>query len=384
MKKNKILIVAPSNKGTIAMCSLNLWKAFQLDENVIVKCILIYKVVGGIAEFDSCDVCSSKKQNFIQKCFNIYHQVANLKAIKREFRPNITISTLYNCSVINILSGGDDVKVGVFHSPHNQEKARGKLHYLITLMQYKFIYPKLHYFSCVSKEVKDSIEFSFPHISKDKLKVIYNVHLSDNIIKQSLCPIDEENLISQKYILYCGRMDRNKAPERLLKAYLQSSIIKQYSLVYMGADIDNLWTEMTLLIEQANAQDKVHYIGTKSNPYPYIKNANVLASCSYSEALPGVIIESLILGTPIISTNSSEGVWEILSCDRQFDKDLNSKFITANGIITTNHSDLNVDIKEFKEALEYVLSREFHNEFAFASKVLPNSVVKKYLNLIIS
>ena len=44
-------------------------------------------------------------------------------------------------------------------------------------------------------------------------------------------------------------------------------------------------------------------LGAKSNPHFYIKQADLLVSLSSSEACPRVIIEALILGPPVLSSN---------------------------------------------------------------------------------
>ena len=57
--------------------------------------------------------------------------------------------------------------------------------------------------------------------------------------------------------------------------------------------------------------DKVFFIGSVKNPYPYIKAAKFLVLCSLYEGLPTVLIEALILQTPIISTDCPSGPKEI-------------------------------------------------------------------------
>jgi glycosyltransferase involved in cell wall biosynthesis len=52
-----------------------------------------------------------------------------------------------------------------------------------------------------------------------------------------------------------------------------------------------------------NVADCVILLGAKSNPHFYIKQADLLVSLSSSEACPRVIIEALILGTPVLSSN---------------------------------------------------------------------------------
>jgi len=66
------------------------------------------------------------------------------------------------------------------------------------------------------------------------------------------------------------------------------------------------------LSKKLGIEQKVKFLGFVKNPYPYIKNAKLLVSSSNSEGLPRVIVESLILNTPVVSTYSSEGVFEVM------------------------------------------------------------------------
>ena len=73
--------------------------------------------------------------------------------------------------------------------------------------------------------------------------------------------------------------------------------------------------------------DCVKMLGNKDNPYPYIKNADLLVCTSSSEACPNVLNEAKILGTPIVSTNfgsatemMTDGVDGLLSPIENIDK----------------------------------------------------------------
>ena len=52
--------------------------------------------------------------------------------------------------------------------------------------------------------------------------------------------------------------------------------------------------------------------GFVDNPYPYIKQADILVSSSAWEGLPTVLIEALALGTPVVATDCPGGSAEIL------------------------------------------------------------------------
>jgi glycosyltransferase involved in cell wall biosynthesis len=66
------------------------------------------------------------------------------------------------------------------------------------------------------------------------------------------------------------------------------------------------------LVKTLKIEDRVVFAGFKSNPYPYVKHAKLMVLSSAYEGLPTVILESLVLGTPVISTDCESGPREIL------------------------------------------------------------------------
>ncbi|RLZ10551.1 glycosyltransferase [Faecalibacter macacae] len=66
-----------------------------------------------------------------------------------------------------------------------------------------------------------------------------------------------------------------------------------------GPDLKNL----TQLCKERKLEDKISFLGFKSNPYPYMKKASYVVLTSDYEAQGMVISEALSLGTPVISTN---------------------------------------------------------------------------------
>ena len=58
--------------------------------------------------------------------------------------------------------------------------------------------------------------------------------------------------------------------------------------------------------------ENVHFLGFRQNPYPYMKAADLVAILSEYEGLALTVAESLVAGTPVISTRTG-GVAEMLS-----------------------------------------------------------------------
>ena len=58
-------------------------------------------------------------------------------------------------------------------------------------------------------------------------------------------------------------------------------------------------------------------LGFVTNPYPYMRRASLFVLSSKWEGLPGVLIEAMYCGVPLVSTNCPSGPQEILR-DGQF------------------------------------------------------------------
>ncbi len=69
------------------------------------------------------------------------------------------------------------------------------------------------------------------------------------------------------------------------------------------------------MISRRGLSDRVSVAGFQANPYPWIRGADLLILCSDHEGLPNVLVESLICGTPVVSTDCPSGPREILASD---------------------------------------------------------------------
>lgn len=390
MEKKRILIVVPYNNGTIGMCSRNLYAAMKEREDLEVKAVVVHRFKNDrIPEFEDVDFCVEKEAHPFLKWANLIKQVIWLRRIKRTFKPDVTLSTLGGCSTINVLSGGSDKKVGIFHAPHFQERSKGRIVYLNTIVNYKYIYPKLDRIACVSNEVKNSIIKSFPWFRNKDVRVVYNIHNADDIYekaKEELTNQESQN-VDENTILYIGRLDRNKAPYRALKAFKMAIqyLPTNSKLCFIGKDVCNLQPELTAFVRENNISTRVSFLGFQSNPYKFLSKAKCLISTSYSEGLPGVIIESLLLDKPVITTNSSEGIWEIMSCYNDYKDNLTSIYRCDDGIITSNNAfhdnnNENVDIYNLHLAIREIFKTDYPPTFAFKKSLNTDVIISQLLD----
>lgn len=97
------------------------------------------------------------------------------------------------------------------------------------------------------------------------------------------------------------RLTEEKAIQRGIRAI--APVLKQYGNVnwYIAGDGPEK-SSIIETIKEENAENYISLIGNQSNPYPYIKNADMVMVLSYHEAAPMVYMEAKALSTPVFST----------------------------------------------------------------------------------
>jgi len=113
-------------------------------------------------------------------------------------------------------------------------------------------------------------------------------------------------------IINIGRFVDQKDHITLLKAMRELLFLNiNFKLLIIGKGI-NL-NRMKYFILKNNLKKKIKILNFKSNPYPYLKAADLFVLTSKFEGLPNVLLEALSLKKFIISTNCPTGPSEILS-----------------------------------------------------------------------
>lgn len=108
------------------------------------------------------------------------------------------------------------------------------------------------------------------------------------------------------YVLHVGRFSTQKRHDLLLEAF--GKIDNKYKLILLADPNQNLQA----MIDQKGLTNRVLIAGFQKNPYPWMRNADLLVLCSDYEGLPNVLIEALICGAKVVSTNCPSGPVEIL------------------------------------------------------------------------
>lgn len=136
-----------------------------------------------------------------------------------------------------------------------------------------------------------------------KVKVVYNCHDFKSIRqKAEAAPVSlQEGKIN---IVTVARLGREKGVERALRVIAGLGKLKEKLHYYVIGD-GVLMPVLRRIIQEENLNGCVTLCGAQTNPYRYMKAADLLLIPSYSEAAPLVIGEAACLGTPILSTETS-------------------------------------------------------------------------------
>jgi glycosyltransferase involved in cell wall biosynthesis len=159
----------------------------------------------------------------------------------------------------------------------------------------------------VSHAVADDIRQQFS-LSPSRLEVIYNPFDIKAIHAAAEQPCE---LAGEPYLIHVGRFHENKRHDRLIEAYTESGV--QAPLVLLGQGKPEQTEKLKSLAKRLGVAERVIFKGFQSNPYPYIRHAQQLILSSDSEGFGNVLVEALLLDTPVVSTCCPGGPAEILS-----------------------------------------------------------------------
>ena len=142
------------------------------------------------------------------------------------------------------------------------------------------------------------------NVKYEKSYIIPNMFDFNLIIEKA----NEINLEKNNYILGIGRLSKEKNFEYLIKAYAKANLKEELWILGDGKERKKI----EYLVNKLKIKDKVKFLGWKKNPYPYMKYSKLNILPSKYEAFGNVIVESLILNTPVISTDIKCGPRDIL------------------------------------------------------------------------
>ncbi|MEZ4855956.1 MAG: glycosyltransferase [Gelidibacter sp.] len=202
------------------------------------------------------------------------------------------------------------------------------------------------YLEAIICQSEDMVEDLVTNYGFSKTKI----HVINNPITGHL-PIKEPHSSKEKtkQLITIGRLSKEKGHERILKVLSKLEFDYCYTVIGTGIEKDTIFN----LAKQLNIFDKIKYVPHTNDVAHYLSNSDVFIQGSYVEGFPNALLESCVVGTPVIAFNAPGGTKEIIEDN-------------VNGfMVDTNEA--------FIEKIDFILNKKEWNP-----KLINASVAKKY------
>lgn len=178
----------------------------------------------------------------------------------------------------------------------------GELRFMGDISSWKKYMLKFDRIAYVSKTVENEFITAYPELEKNSCAV-YNMFDIDRIKQMADEPFSYSVDKTVKNIVTVSRIDNEYKrvywiPEICKKLKEQAPFDFRWYVVGDGLDFE----ELKKRVVEFGVEDVIILTGETKNPYPAFKAVDLSVLVSKSEAYPMVIIESFLLGTPIVTT----------------------------------------------------------------------------------
>ncbi len=169
-------------------------------------------------------------------------------------------------------------------------------------------YNKMDAVICVARNTCKAFLQRFKHCTTP-VKMIYNP-IDINSIREKAYYFNKIAKKKSFTVIVCGRLTAPKKIDRVLRLACQmrnNNINVKFQLLGDG----ELRSMLMRMCDELDISHLIEFVGFQNNPYPYIKNADLLLSTSITEGFSLVICEAMALGTPVVATKTA-GPMEII------------------------------------------------------------------------
>ncbi len=293
MKKIAI-VIADLDLGGGQRVAINLAQALAKNNEVSLVIFqddeIHYKIPGELIHLD----CPQKK-SILGKAYNVFKRAYKLRQLIKKEQYDHVYGFMETANFPSAMAF-KNAALSVHCNP------RELSFFEATLV--KLTYHRVKNVIAVSEDVATILreDFSLKNVSR-----IYNpVDIADINEQAALKPYQH----GKPYIVVLGRFHEVKRFDLLIDAYAKSKMKQDCDLIFIGDG--ELRPELEQQIQRLSLQDKIHLLGTQSNPFPYLASATYLTLSSRTEAFPMVLIEALALKCPVIAMDCPTGPREII------------------------------------------------------------------------
>ena len=295
------------------VCNINHESDYKLDPRI--KLIFI----------DKTDKINEKIQKKIFTKIGPY-RTKKLKEIINEEKPNLIISFLPEPTIRSLYLKNYFSNINIIVAIRNTPKKEFRTPIRKLLRNY-------YYNKADSILIQDESFINYlPNKLINKITVIPN-YISNSFINTKI------NNKKENRIITITRLEKQKNIPLLIKSFSKlNTKYKNYKLYIYGKG--SLEKKLLIQINKLNLNKRVFLVGTTNNIIDEMNKAYLFVLPSNYEGMPNSLLEAMSLGLPVISTNSSKTIPNIIKNNE-------------NGIIVRKNNQ-----KELTKKIEYLLNNK--------------------------
>ena len=252
------------------------------------------------------DLGITAQKGFFAKVFNI---ARHLRLMRRHIiveKPDVILSftSLVNCYAILSLLFFPGKKPRLIITEHSEQLFILRRIYRAMIL---LLYPGADRIMMVSMSLSKRIKRLFT-IDPRRVKTVHNpvniARIRESIAKRSM---HEKGLFCIGTI---SRLSSEKGINFLIEGFKILLGKIDARLVIVGDGVDRLKLENR--VKDLNIKEKVVFTGYMDDPFGYLAGMDVFVLPSLWEGFPNVVLEAMACGVPVIASDSSGGIREII------------------------------------------------------------------------
>jgi glycosyltransferase involved in cell wall biosynthesis len=282
------------------------------------------------------------KNNWFHKSLSFWQRVRRLRELKKRLKIDVCISFLEGADYINVLSKRTEkVILSIRGSKLHDEIMQAYLFSFRTKLLIPWLYRRADLIIAINQGITNELTKVFK-IPKNRVRTIYNFYDFDEINLQAKEPKVEylDSFYDFPVLITAGRLASEKRLTYLLEVFVELKKTKnnvKFIFIGDGPELTSLLQFCRDMKLNTNGDTSVGeipdviFMGNQENVFKYLKGSSVFLLNSSSEGLPNGMIEAMICGIPVISSDCPYGPREILAPDLV--GEIDDPFITPSGIL---------------------------------------------------
>ena len=321
----KILFIIPSlAKGGQEKAGMIITNYLSLNHNVLVVALEPANDFDFAYQSPIERIEVERKTSSIGKFIVSIKRIQALKKIKKNFKPDISITFGETAIIPNILSFSTETKIHSIRHSHTvifNDLSNFRKYFL------KFLFKRADILVGVSKAISEEIENLFG-IKKNKIFAHngYDLELIQKLTNAN--PIINRNVLA-----HVGRFHLSKCHWHLCKTYILAKKQQKNLKLLLIGEVDysnpisttiynfckNYLQSNGCIVEKGLIEGNINFdkadvflIGHQLNPFQFLTQSNLFIFPSFIEGFPNALVEAMVCGLPVISADCETGPKEIL------------------------------------------------------------------------